>query len=186
MSTPPTGKEYWRSLDDLADSPQLRELLEREFPTFLDDVLTPASRRQFLKIMGASVALAGMTACRWPKEEIVPFAYRPEGVIPGVPRRYATAFERGGAALGLLVTSLDGRPIKVEGNPAHPASLGATDAFAQALVLELYDPDRSRGVESGAGSASTWDELIASLAARMPALRAAQGRGLAVLARPSS
>lgn len=159
----PTGKAYWRSLDDLADKPEFRALVQREFPSFAEEMLAP-SRRSFLKLMGASVALAGATACRrWPEELIVPFAHRPEGYVPGVPVQYATSMEVAGAVLGLLVTSYDGRPVKVEGNPGHPASLGGTDAFAQAAILQMYDPDRAARVteltsgpsESGPGTNSS-------------------------------
>ena len=135
---------YWRSLEELERSPEFQEAVRREFPDDDWDHLPPATRRQFLKVMGASLAMAGLTACRWPKEEIVPFAHRPEGRTPGVPQRFATSMEIGGAALGLLVTSFDGRPIKAEGNPLHPDSLGALSAVAQADLLQLYDPDRSR------------------------------------------
>ncbi|HEX5045122.1 MAG TPA: TAT-variant-translocated molybdopterin oxidoreductase [Candidatus Polarisedimenticolaceae bacterium] len=183
---PLTPPRYWRSLEDLADTPEFQAWTEKEFPSFLDEALTPASRRQFLKIMGASAALAGLTACRWPVDEIVPAAYRPEGVIPGVPEQYATAFELDGAALGLLVTSYDGRPIKVEGNPSHPASLGKTSARAQALILEMYDPDRSREVLRGGREIATFDDLAGFLADHWARLRQEGGRGFAVLARPGS
>jgi molybdopterin-containing oxidoreductase family iron-sulfur binding subunit len=183
---PLTPPRYWRSLDDLAETPEFQAFVEKEFPAFLDEAATPASRRQFLKIMGASAALAGLTACRWPAEEIVPFAYRPEGIVPGVPRHYATSFELDGAALGLLVTSYDGRPIKIEGNPSHPASLGGTSARAQATILEMYDPDRSRGVVRQGREAASWDELAGFVADHWARLRNEGGRGFAVLARPSS
>jgi MoCo/4Fe-4S cofactor protein with predicted Tat translocation signal len=143
MNEKPTGREYWRSLDDLAGDPRVRELAEREFPESASSWISPATRRQFLKVMGASLALAGLTGCRWPEEEIVPFAGRPEGYTPGVPRDFATSIELDGVATGLLARSFDGRPVKIEGNPDHPSSLGGSDHFAQARVLELYDPDRS-------------------------------------------
>ncbi len=183
--TPPPPR-YWRSLEDLAEAPEFQAWAEKEFPSFLDETMTPATRRQFLKIMGASAALAGLTACRWPAEEIVPFAYRPEGLVPGVPQQYATAFELDGSALGLLVTSYDGRPIKVEGNPSHPASLGKTSARAQALILEMYDPDRSREVVRGGREVATFDDLAGFLADHWARLHDEAGRGFAVLARPSS
>ena len=180
----PAGKAYWRSLDDLADAPEFRALVQREFPAFADEMLAP-SRRGFLKIMGASVALAGATACRrWPEELIVPFAHRPEGYVPGVPTQYATSLDLAGAVLGLLVTSVDGRPIKIEGNPDHPASLGGTDVFAQASILQLYDPDRAVRVTEltqGAAGERTWDEFLAHALPVVRAHRAQAGRGLAIL-----
>jgi molybdopterin-containing oxidoreductase family iron-sulfur binding subunit len=183
------GKAYWRSLDDLADRPEFRERVRREFPAYADEMLAP-SRRDFLKVMGASIALAGATACRrWPEELIVPFAHRPDGFVPGVPSHYATAVEHEGAALGLLVTCYDGRPVKVEGNPLHPASLGGTDVLAQASVLDLYDPDREvRVVRNDRGQAvgRTWDEFFAEALPIVRAHRASGGRGLRVLAAPSS
>ena len=179
------GERYWRSLDELAQTPEFQEAVRREFPDDEWDRLPPATRRQFVKVMGASLALAGLTACRWPKERIVPFASRPEGFVPGVPQRYATAFEVAGSALGMLVTSFDGRPIKAEGNPGHPDSLGALPAVAQASVLELYDPDRSRRLlerSSGGEFPRSWADFETAIAARCEA----PGRGLAVLAESSS
>jgi len=176
---------YWRSLDELARSPEFVEAVRREFPNDEWDRLPPATRRQFLKVMGASIALAGLTSCRWPEEEIVPFARRPEGRTPGVPEQYATAMELGGSALGLLVTSVDGRPIKNEGNPLHPDSLGALSAIAQADVLQLYDPDRSRRLvsrESGQEFVKTWDDFATWVGERF----VGDGRGIAVLADASS
>jgi Fe-S-cluster-containing dehydrogenase component len=122
-----------------------------------------ASRREFLKLMGASLGLAGLTGCiRMPEEKLAPYAHRPQNRMPGVPVSYATAMEIGGIAQGLLVTSIDGRPIKIEGNPSHPLNRGACDAIAQASILQLYDPDRSRGVirrENGVARESSWEEF---------------------------
>ncbi len=182
-------RPMWRSLDDLAGDPAYRELVQREFPSYADEMLAP-SRRDFLRLMGASVALAGMTACRrWPEETIVPFAHRPAGYVPGGTLQYATSFELGGAATGLLVTSYDGRPIKVEGNPAHPQSLGATDPIAQATVLQLYDPDRSTAFverpKDGAQVARDRDSFAAWFGPHFAALKASGGQGLRVLSEPS-
>jgi molybdopterin-containing oxidoreductase family iron-sulfur binding subunit len=176
---------YWRSLDELARTPEFEEAVRREFPNDEWDRLPPATRRQFLKVMGASLAFAGLTACRWPKEEIVPYAHRPEGRTPGVPEQFATAMELAGAALGMLVTSYDGRPIKAEGNPQHPDSLGALSGVAQAMVLGLYDPDRSRRLiqrDGGQEYVKSWNDFASFVATRT----AAGGAGFAVLSESSS
>ena len=183
------GKAYWRSLDDLADTPEFRALVEKEFPGLAEELLSPRTRRAFLKVMGASLGVAGLAACRWPKETILPFAHRPEDRIPGVPQQYATAMELAGAAIGLLVTSYDGRPVKIEGNPVHPVSRGAASALAQASLLELYDPDRSQQVvrrDSGQVFPSSWDEFAAFAGPHFAALRAKTGTGLTVLSEESS
>ncbi|HEX6851909.1 MAG TPA: TAT-variant-translocated molybdopterin oxidoreductase [Candidatus Polarisedimenticolaceae bacterium] len=183
------GRAYWRSLDDLADKPEFRELVRREFPLFADEMLAP-SRRDFLKLMGASVALAGLTGCRrWPAELLVPFAHRPEGYVPGVPVQYATSMEIGGSVQGLLVTAYDGRPIKVDGNPMHPASLGGTDHLAQASVLQMYDPDREVRVSERQGEVFVergWDAFLAHALPTMREHKADGGRGLRVLCEASS
>jgi len=174
------GPVYWRSLDELARTPEFAEAVRREFPDDEWDRLPAATRRQFLRVMGASLAFAGLTACRWPKEEIVPFAHRPEDRVPGVPQHFATSIELAGVALGALVTSYDGRPIKAEGHPEHPDSLGSLSAIAQASVLGLYDPDRSRQVilrAAGQEYAKSWDDFAADLAGQI----GANGEGLAVL-----
>ncbi|NOZ94097.1 MAG: TAT-variant-translocated molybdopterin oxidoreductase, partial [Acidobacteria bacterium] len=189
MTTKPTGAAYWRSLDELEGTPELQAVLAREFPGEVWETIPPATRRQFLKVMGASLALAGLTSCRWPREEIVPMTHRPAGRDPGVPQRFATAMEVAGVAAGLVVTSYDGRPIKIEGNPKHPASLGAASAIAQASLLELYDPDRSRAIvqrERGTAYTRSWERLSAFLRARVDALRGGGGRGLAVLSEATS
>ncbi|MCI0631163.1 MAG: TAT-variant-translocated molybdopterin oxidoreductase [Phycisphaerales bacterium] len=155
------GKQYWRSLDELANTEEFREFMFREFPAGASEILDSEDRRQFLKVMGASLALAGMgmAGCRrWPQEKIAPYAHRPAGRTPGVPVQYATMMELGGVAAGLLVTSFDGRPIKIEGNPQHPINQGATDVHAQASVLDLYDPDRSQSVMKG-GVKATWADF---------------------------
>ena len=182
---PDARTRYWRTLDELVGTPEFQDAVRREFPSDDWDRLPETSRRQFLKVMGASIALAGVTACRWPEEEIVPFAYRPAERVPGVPRRFATAMERDGAALGMVVTSFDGRPVKAEGNPRHPDSLGALPAVGQALVLGLYDPDRSREPalrQAGDRFTKGWDEAIQALRGGL----VGSGAGVAVLAEPSS
>src|SRR5579884_746362 len=128
-----TGPEYWRSLEELAGSPAFQEALHREFPKGASEWIDAVSRRGFLKVMGASLGLAGMTACtKLPLEPIVPYVRQPENVIPGRPMFYATAARLGGYANPVLVESHLGRPTKIEGNDKHAASLGGTDIFTQA------------------------------------------------------
>jgi MoCo/4Fe-4S cofactor protein with predicted Tat translocation signal len=192
------GREYWRSLQELAQAPEVQLSLEQEFPSYAPEELPGTSRRGFLKVMAASMALAGLTnaGCRrWPEQEVRPHSSQPEGTAPGVPQYYATVCETQGVATGLLAKSYDGRPIKIEGNAKHPFSLGAADARAQASVLDLYDPDRSRRPlltsrlagegSTGKPSPRTWEQFTASTADRFAALRAAGGAGLAVLSRPT-
>jgi MoCo/4Fe-4S cofactor protein with predicted Tat translocation signal len=143
-----TGRQYWRSLDELAETDEFKRFLEAEFPREAS-VLDTVGRREFLKLMGASLALAGLNGCtKQPPEKIVPYVKQPELIIPGVPLFFATATPLGGFGTGVLVESHMGRPTKIEGNPEHPASLGATDALTQGTVLQLYDPDRSEVVRN--------------------------------------
>ena len=144
----PTEKRYWRSLGELSDTPEFHQWLEREFPQGAPDLNGDEwSRRDFLKLMGASMALAGvgLTSCRRPEMHLVPFTKNVEWTIPGKFLYYATAMPRRSGAIPLIATTVDGRPIKLEGNPLHPASGGATDTFVQASILDLYDPSRSQG-----------------------------------------
>src|SRR5689334_12366937 len=139
------GRLYWRSLGELADTAQFREYLHREFPEQASQWNDPKGRRQFLKLMSASLALAGVSACtKQPAEKIVPYVRQPEELVPGRPLFFATAIPFGGVATPVLVESHEGHPTKVEGNPQHPATLGGTDTFAQASILTLYDPDRAQ------------------------------------------
>jgi molybdopterin-containing oxidoreductase family iron-sulfur binding subunit len=175
------GPEYWRSLEELAGSPAFQEALHREFPKGASEWVDSVSRRGFLKVMGASMALAGMTGCvRLPLEPIVPYVRQPEDVIPGRPQFYATAMTLGGYASPLLVESHLGRPTKIEGNDKHPASLGGTDIFAQAHVLGLYDPDRSQSVVS-MGDQRSWQSFLTALHGPLSAQKALQGAGIRIL-----
>src|SRR5947199_4810693 len=149
-----TGRKYWRSLDQLAETPEFRQWMEREFPQGASEWTDPVSRRHFVKIMSASFLLAGFglagSGCRRPEEKILPFAKMPENYVHGVAQYYATAMPARGSAIPLVVRSNDGRPTKVEGNSQHPDSNGSTDRYAQASILHLYDPDRAmRFVEKG-------------------------------------
>src|SRR5437764_2712913 len=178
-----TGKHYWRSLGELSDTPEFREWLEREFPAGTAELNgVEWSRRSFLKLMGASMALAGfgLNGCRRPEAHLVPFTKSAEWTIPGKFLYYATAMPRRTGAIPLIATTVDGRPIKIEGNPLHPASGGATDTFAQASILDLYDPSRSqRFVHKGKRSdRAAFDAYIGNLRNTLPAER---GEGLAFL-----
>jgi MoCo/4Fe-4S cofactor protein with predicted Tat translocation signal len=174
------GKKFWRSLDELAGSPRYQEYLHNEFGD-PDNEKASVSRRDVLKLMAASAAFAGLSACtKLPTQKIVPYVRAPEEIIPGKPLFYATAMPMGGVAKGLLVESHMGRPTKVEGNPEHPASLGATDIFAQAAVLTLYDPDRSQAV-THEGHIATWDLFLAALRKARDDHRPTKGAGLRIL-----
>jgi MoCo/4Fe-4S cofactor protein with predicted Tat translocation signal len=176
-----TGPEYWRSLEELAGSPAFQEALHREFPKGASEWVDSVSRRGFLKVMGASMALAGMTGCvRLPLEPIVPYVRQPEDVIPGRPQFYATAMTLGGYASPLLVESHLGRPTKIEGNDRHPASLGGTDIFAQAHILGMYDPDRSQSVVS-MGDQRSWQSFLSAIRGPLTAQKSLQGAGIRIL-----
>ena len=176
-----TGPEYWRSLEELAGSDGFQQALHREFPKGASEWVDSVSRRGFLKVMGASLGLAGMTGCvRLPLEPIVPYVRQPENVIPGRPMFYATAMTLGGYANPVLVESHLGSPTKIEGNDLHPASMGGTDIFAQASILGLYDPDRSQSVMSMGdqrSAAAFWNAIRGPLSAQ----KALQGQGIRIL-----
>jgi len=155
-------KTYWRSLEELSRSDDFEETLRDEFPRQAMALDAGVDRRDFVKLMGASMALAGMTACNRPAEKIVPYIKQPEDLIPGKPLFFASAMPLSGFGTGVLVESHMGRPTKIEGNPDHPSSLGAADAFMQASILGLYDPDRSQVVRH-LGEISTWSEFIGAL-----------------------
>jgi MoCo/4Fe-4S cofactor protein with predicted Tat translocation signal len=175
------GPEYWRSLEELAGSAEFQEALHREFPKGASEWVDSVSRRGFLKVMGASMALAGMTGCvKLPLEPIVPYVRQPEDVIPGRPQFYATAITLGGYASPVLVESHLGRPTKIEGNPQHPASLGGTDIFAQASILGMYDPDRSQSVVS-MGDQRSWQSFVNAIRGPLNAQKALQGAGVRIL-----
>jgi MoCo/4Fe-4S cofactor protein with predicted Tat translocation signal len=182
---PETGLRYWRSLDELADSPEFQKWVEREFPSGASEFTDPIGRRHFIKIMSASFLLAGfgLTGCRRPEERILPFAKQPEGYIHGVPQFYATAMPTRGTALPLLVKSHEGRPTKIEGNPDHPDSNGGTDTFAQASILSLYDPDRAKRFTKDGSTAGREEALdfLSNLGKQ-----AGQGQGLCFLLEQSS
>ncbi len=178
-----TGKQYWKSLDELNAAPEFKAFVEREFPEGASELGTNVSRRRFLQVMGAGMALAGVSGCkpiRRPDQNILPYNKMPESLIPGVPQFYATTMSIGGAAVGLLVESHEGRPTKIEGNPKHPSSLGATGKYHQASVLGLYDPERTQ-VPVKSGVSSDWDSFWKDAEALFAGYKANGGAGLQFL-----
>ncbi len=189
-----SGKTYWRSLEELADSPIFEEFVQREFPQQAEEWNDPVERRTFLKLMGASLALAGLSGCViQPPEKIVPYVKQPEEEIPGKGLYFATAFSLGGIATPLLARSNEGRPTKLEGNPDHPNNRNsdpndkgssATDIFSQASILELYDPDRSQ-TPMFRGETRPWTQFMAEIRGLIEkegdGIKARKGAGLRFL-----
>jgi MoCo/4Fe-4S cofactor protein with predicted Tat translocation signal len=184
------GKHYWRSLEELADTPEFREFVEREYPQQAEEWNDPVGRRTFIKLMGASLALAGLSSCVYqPPEKIVPYVNQPEDLVPGKPLFFATAMPLGGVATPLLVKSNEGRPTKIEGNPDHPNNrnadlndkgTSATDLFAQASLLTLYDPDRSQTL-TYREEIRPWTAFVAEINTSLEEQRKTQGAGLRFL-----
>jgi MoCo/4Fe-4S cofactor protein with predicted Tat translocation signal len=175
------GRDYWRSLEAVSETAEFKEFLHREFPQNASEWLDPVGRRGFLKLMSASLALAGVSACtRQPDEAIVPYVRQPEELVPGKPLFFATAMPFAGSAVGLLVESHEGRPTKIEGNPDHPSSLGATDLFAQAAILALYDPDRSQTL-THLGEIRSFDAFATAMRDVLRAQEGTQGAGVRIL-----
>src|SRR6267154_438572 len=200
-----SGKTYWRSLEELADSPVFEEFVQREFPQAAEEWNDPVERRTFLKLMGASLALAGLSgSVIQPPEKVIPYVKQPEEETPGKGLWFATAFSLGGIATPLLARSNEGRPTKVEGNPDHPNNRGinfnfefgkdapspddrpyaATDIFSQASVLGLYDPDRSQ-TPLYRGETRPWSQFVAEIRGLIEkegdGLKAKKGAGLRFL-----
>jgi MoCo/4Fe-4S cofactor protein with predicted Tat translocation signal len=176
-----SGKQYWRTLEELAGNPHFDDLLHREFPRHASEWDDAVDRRNFLKLMGASLALAGMAGCGRPDENnIVPYVKQPDGMILGRPRFYATAMPFGADAVGVLVESHEGRPTKLEGNPDHPSSLGSTSAMVQASILNLYDPDRSQTTQFD-GEIRTWSAFLEAAQSLAISAKAQNGAGFRIL-----
>lgn len=175
------GRSYWRGLEEVAGTEEFNNWLEDEFPNRRS--LLEIDRRTLLKFMGASMALAGVTGCRsvfLEEEKIVPYVRQPEEITLGKPNYYATAMPMSGYGIGVLVESREGRPIKIEGNPDHPESLGASSSIMQASILQMYDPDRSQAV-TYMGEINTWEVFLAELTKNLQAQKAAGGAGLRIL-----
>jgi molybdopterin-containing oxidoreductase family iron-sulfur binding subunit len=174
-------RRYWQSLEELADTEAFGDFVKREFPAQASEWLDPVGRRGFLKLMGASMALAGTTACtRQPEELIVPYVRTPEDVVPGKPLFFATTMTTGGIGTGILAESHEGRPTKLEGNPDHPSSAGATDLLGQGTVLTLYDPDRSQSI-TYLGEPRAWGSFAQAMRNQLGELKALNGAGLRFL-----
>lgn len=173
-----SGKDYWRSVEEFVDAPEFEEFVKQEYPQAVETWDDGLSRRNFVKVMGASLALAGLSGCViQPPEKIVPYVTQPDGLLPGKPLYFATAFTLGGSAMGLLAKSFDGRPIKVEGNPEHVNSRGATDTRAQASLLDMYDPDRSQQI-TYRGDPKTWQAFSTELRSVIEENRKDGGAGI--------
>jgi molybdopterin-containing oxidoreductase family iron-sulfur binding subunit len=194
-SAPPalSGRRYWRSLDELGDTPEFKQWLEREFPEGASEFTDPVSRRHFVKIMSASFALAGLgvmgAGCRRPEEKLEPFGQQPEGYVYGEPKYYATAMPTRTGAIPLVAKSYEGRPIKLEGNAKFPGSNGGTDRYAQASILDLYDPDRAKRFAKNDGktvSPVSRDVALGFLDELSKKFAANQGEGLAFLTESST
>jgi molybdopterin-containing oxidoreductase family iron-sulfur binding subunit len=177
-----TGKQYWRTLEELAGDPEFEQFLHREFPRQAPSEWDEGvDRRDFLKLMAASLAFAGLSGCgRTPEQYVVPYVKQPDGITLGKPQFYATAMPFGADAIGLLVESHEGRPTKIEGNPDHPSSLGASNVFAQASVLNLYDPDRAQTVTKF-GEIQTWSLFVESAQALAAEMKGDNGAGFRIL-----
>ena len=174
------GKDYWRSLDELADTPEFRNFLDREFPEGASELRDTVNRRTFLSLMGASIALAGVAGCRKPVEKILPYVTAPENVIPGIPQYYATTMPLGTTAYGVVVENHEGRPTKIEGNELHPSTQGASNSFMQASILGLYDPDRSQRIIEKGGERS-WADFVTFWRTAFDRFSSNQGAGLVLL-----
>ncbi|HEY0429598.1 MAG TPA: TAT-variant-translocated molybdopterin oxidoreductase [Pyrinomonadaceae bacterium] len=176
-----SGKDYWRSVEEFVDAPEFEEFVQREYPTQAEDWADGLSRRNFIKVMGASLALAGLSGCViQPAEKIVPYVRQPEEIVPGKPLFFATAMTLAGTAVGLLAKSNEGRPTKIEGNTMHPGSLGATDVLAQASLLNMYDPDRSQEV-TYRGNPKMWQNFVTEFRSKIEENRVDGGAGVRVL-----
>ena len=186
---PESGPKYWRSLEQLADQPDFRQWMEREFPAGASIAPDGETRRDWMKLMSASFLLAGLggmgTGCRRPEEELTPFAKQPEGYVYGKAQYFATSMPLRGSAVALTVKSSDGRPTKIEGNALLPGANGGTDTFAQAAILNLYDPDRAHRHTRG-GNDCKIEAVRDALSEVAKAAVAKHGEGLAFLVERSS
>jgi len=175
-----SAPKYWRNLEHKDNQDTYAQYIEKEFPSGAQEMSDPLTRRNFMNIMGASAALAGLTACRMPKEKILPFVKSPKNMIPGTPKYYATSMNIGQHVQGLLVENNEGRPTHIQGNEKHPASLGSPGLFAQASILSLYDPDRLK-VPSENGTPKTWAQFETFWRDRIAPASQKEGQNMLVL-----
>jgi MoCo/4Fe-4S cofactor protein with predicted Tat translocation signal len=175
-----SGKQYWRTLEELSDDPHFVDMLHREFPRQASEWDETVDRRNFLKLAAASLAFAGISGCRKPEQFIVPYVKQPDGMILGKPQFYATAMAFGADAVGVLVESHEGRPTHIAGNPDHPSSLGGTDVITQASVLNLYDPDRAQTV-TFLGEIRAWSDFLKEAETAVAVAKAQGGAGFRIL-----
>ena len=176
-----TGPHYWRSLQELAGTKEFWEAAQREFPLGASEWWDAVSRRKFLSLAAASLALLGLSGCTKQRpKDIVPYVKQPEGLVPGEPMVYATSMPLGGFAQGLLGKCYEGHPVKLEGNPDHPCTLGGSDIWMQAALMDLYDPDRSQSVAHN-GEISTWDAFLSEFVAIASEQKLKKGAGLRFL-----
>jgi MoCo/4Fe-4S cofactor protein with predicted Tat translocation signal len=192
MAVDSEGRRFWRSLEEYLNTPEFQEMLHREFPEQASEWTNPLTRRRFLTLMGASLALMGLNGCSTqpaPREKIMPYVRQPEEIELGKKLLFATAMPLAGVATGLLVESHEGRPTKIDGNPLHPATLpasrddaevGSSDLLMQAAILGLYDPDRSQGV-TYRGQPRAWNEMLSALRRDLDKLKNRSGEGLYIL-----
>lgn len=177
------ARRYWRSLEEVAETAEAREWLDREFAAGASEWPEQFNRRDFLKLMSASLALAGLTGCTKPvMEEIVPYVEQPDRIRLGEPLYFATAMPLNGFGTGVLVKSREGRPIKADGNPKHPASLGGSSVWIQACLLDLYNPDRAQSV-THSGRPASWGLFLGGASERLEKLKSNHGAGLRILTR---
>ena len=173
-----TGKRYWQTIDELADTPDFQDALRREFPQHASEWVDSVSRRGFMKLMGASIALAGLTGCaKQPDEPIYPYVKQPEDLVLGKPIYFATAHPFPMGSVPLLVKSEAYRPIKVDGNPEHPMNHGTSDAYTQGTLLGMYDPDRSKRVLYR-GETRDYINFVADFTAMLESKASSGGQGL--------
>ncbi|HEX4462826.1 MAG TPA: TAT-variant-translocated molybdopterin oxidoreductase, partial [Polyangia bacterium] len=187
IPTPPVESPWWRTTAERDDHEAAQRAIAQEFPPGASE-LEGSSRREFMQLVGGTLALAGvagtMAGCKDPPEKVLPYNLKPEDITPGRPVHYATALTHAGYATGVLVTAWEGRPTKVEGNPEHPVSRGATSTYDQAEIMSLYDTNRARAVKHG-GLGATWIGFCRTVEEQLKAPTVDGGAKLAFLVEPN-